>query len=74
MRGIYSDNAGQAQVPGIEFVQYSDEKRIGEMIKMIEKDLSEPYSIFTYFEVDISFLLCTVHAVCSSVLPDMTLA
>jgi peptide alpha-N-acetyltransferase len=36
------------EVPGIEFVQYSDEKRLGEMIKMIEKDLSEPYSIFTY--------------------------
>ena len=30
------------------FVQYSGEHQIGDMMRLIEKDLSEPYSIYTY--------------------------
>ena len=32
----------------IEFVDYEGEKDLNDVIGLIEKDLSEPYSIFTY--------------------------
>ena len=32
----------------IEFVDYGGEKDLSDVIGLIEKDLSEPYSIFTY--------------------------
>ena len=35
-------------VPGIDFVPYKNEDLMHDMITLIEKDLSEPYSIFTY--------------------------
>lgn len=32
----------------IQYVQYRDEKHLEKIMKLVEKDLSEPYSIFTY--------------------------
>lgn len=32
----------------IEYGQYAGESQLEEMIQLISKDLSEPYSIFTY--------------------------
>ena len=32
----------------IEFVDYGGESDLSDVIALIEKDLSEPYSIFTY--------------------------
>lgn len=34
--------------PGIEIVPYTDEEQLTLLIPLIEKDLSEPYSIYTY--------------------------
>lgn len=32
----------------VEFSSYQGEKQLAELVKLIDKDLSEPYSIFTY--------------------------
>lgn len=32
----------------IEFSTYQGEKQLAELVKLIDKDLSEPYSVFTY--------------------------
>lgn len=32
----------------VEYSQYQGEKQLAELVKLIDKDLSEPYSIFTY--------------------------
>jgi peptide alpha-N-acetyltransferase len=32
----------------IEFSAYQGEKQLAELVKLIDKDLSEPYSVFTY--------------------------
>lgn len=32
----------------VEYVPYQGEKQLAELVKLIDKDLSEPYSIFTY--------------------------
>ncbi|TMW59667.1 hypothetical protein Poli38472_004736 [Pythium oligandrum] len=32
----------------VEYAQYQGEKQLAELVKLIDKDLSEPYSIFTY--------------------------
>jgi len=37
-----------ARENGIEFVGYKDERDMPGIVELIEKDLSEPYSIFTY--------------------------
>ncbi|CAI2354088.1 unnamed protein product [Caenorhabditis sp. 36 PRJEB53466] len=34
--------------PNIRIVQYKDETQIGDIMRLITKDLSEPYSIYTY--------------------------
>mmetsp|Transcript_21501 Transcript_21501/g.49166 ORF Transcript_21501/g.49166 Transcript_21501/m.49166 type:complete len:230 (+) Transcript_21501:46-735(+) len=34
--------------PGLEYIPYKDEQQMPGIIQLIEKDLSEPYSIFTY--------------------------
>ncbi|TYZ66507.1 hypothetical protein PybrP1_002579 [[Pythium] brassicae (nom. inval.)] len=35
-------------VEEVEYVPYQGEKQLAELVKLIDKDLSEPYSIFTY--------------------------
>lgn len=37
-----------ATAPPVEFSQYQGEKQLAELVKLIDKDLSEPYSVFTY--------------------------
>ncbi|GLD97127.1 hypothetical protein PINS_up005810 [Pythium insidiosum] len=32
----------------VEYSQYQGEKQLAELVKLIDKDLSEPYSVFTY--------------------------
>lgn len=32
----------------VEYAQYQGEKQLAELVKLIDKDLSEPYSVFTY--------------------------
>lgn len=34
--------------PAITFVDYKDERDIDDIVRLVSKDLSEPYSIFTY--------------------------
>lgn len=36
------------QIPGIKFVNYHDESQLESVMKLVGKDLSEPYSVFTY--------------------------
>jgi len=38
----------QENLPEIEYVSYTSEKQLGGIIALIERDLSEPYSIYTY--------------------------
>lgn len=35
-------------IPGIKFVNYKDESQMDSVMKLVGRDLSEPYSIFTY--------------------------
>ncbi|GMF42536.1 unnamed protein product [Phytophthora fragariaefolia] len=37
-----------ASAAAVEFSTYQGEKQLAELVKLIDKDLSEPYSIFTY--------------------------
>mmetsp|Transcript_75275 Transcript_75275/g.166298 ORF Transcript_75275/g.166298 Transcript_75275/m.166298 type:complete len:196 (-) Transcript_75275:34-621(-) len=39
---------GSAEVPDIRFEQYRDERDMPGIVSLIDKDLSEPYSVFTY--------------------------
>ena len=41
-----SDNS--SNIPGIRFVNYQDESQLSEVMDLVGRDLSEPYSIFTY--------------------------
>lgn len=34
--------------PGVEFINYIDERQMPEIVHLIQRDLSEPYSIYTY--------------------------
>ncbi|VEN63513.1 unnamed protein product [Callosobruchus maculatus] len=42
------DNAKSKPKPKIDFVQYESELQMPMIMKIIQKDLSEPYSIYTY--------------------------
>ncbi len=35
-------------IPGIKFVNYRDESQIDCVMRLVGRDLSEPYSVFTY--------------------------
>lgn len=35
-------------IGGIEFVDYVDERQLDDVMRLVGKDLSEPYSVFTY--------------------------
>jgi len=42
------DVASEAERDGIRYVQYEDERQMPLIMNLITKDLSEPYSIYTY--------------------------
>mmetsp|Transcript_88468 Transcript_88468/g.273888 ORF Transcript_88468/g.273888 Transcript_88468/m.273888 type:complete len:210 (-) Transcript_88468:20-649(-) len=42
------DSEGSSSQSGVRFVPYKDETDMPGIVELIEKDLSEPYSIFTY--------------------------
>lgn len=42
------ENVVQSNLPTIEYVQYESELQMPMIMKIIQKDLSEPYSIYTY--------------------------
>ncbi|KAG6618465.1 N-alpha-acetyltransferase 30 [Phytophthora cinnamomi] len=43
-----SSGAAPADADAVVFSTYQGEKQLAELVKLIDKDLSEPYSIFTY--------------------------
>lgn len=43
-----SQDGNQPNLPTIEYVQYESELQMPMIMKIIQKDLSEPYSIYTY--------------------------
>jgi peptide alpha-N-acetyltransferase len=43
-----STGADPEAIPGICFVNYQDESQLDAVMRLVGKDLSEPYSIFTY--------------------------
>ncbi|KAK3825688.1 MAG: putative acetyltransferase C complex catalytic subunit Mak3, partial [Benniella sp.] len=47
LASIPEDAAGET-LPPIEYIGYESEHQLPEMISLIENDLSEPYSIYTY--------------------------
>jgi peptide alpha-N-acetyltransferase len=48
LASIPEDAAGETTLPPIEYIGYESEHQLSEMISLIENDLSEPYSIYTY--------------------------
>mmetsp|Transcript_7992 Transcript_7992/g.10497 ORF Transcript_7992/g.10497 Transcript_7992/m.10497 type:complete len:189 (+) Transcript_7992:289-855(+) len=38
----------ESSIPGIRFVDYVDESQLHQVMDLVGRDLSEPYSIFTY--------------------------
>ncbi|KAF1792768.1 Acyl-CoA N-acyltransferase [Phytophthora cactorum] len=43
-----SKSSSAADADAVVFSTYQGEKQLAELVKLIDKDLSEPYSIFTY--------------------------
>ena len=43
-----SSDDDDSGIPGIKFVSYKDESQLAAVMRLVGKDLSEPYSIFTY--------------------------
>jgi len=43
-----STNNKDISIPGIKFTNYEDERQLEAVMRLVSKDLSEPYSIFTY--------------------------
>ena len=43
-----NESNSEADNPRISFIQYQDETQMPLIMKLIQKDLSEPYSIYTY--------------------------
>ncbi|TDH66287.1 hypothetical protein CCR75_001740 [Bremia lactucae] len=43
-----SKSSSAANTNAVVFSKYQGEKQLAELVKLIDKDLSEPYSIFTY--------------------------
>lgn len=41
-------NNDDISIPGIKFTNYEDERQLEAVMRLVSKDLSEPYSIFTY--------------------------
>jgi peptide alpha-N-acetyltransferase len=39
---------GDGEIPGVCFVDYRDESQLDDVMSLVGRDLSEPYSIFTY--------------------------
>lgn len=35
-------------MPAVELVEYEDERQLDDIMSLVDRDLSEPYSIFTY--------------------------
>ena len=38
----------ESEIPGVRFVDYKDESQLHFVSELVGRDLSEPYSIFTY--------------------------
>lgn len=36
------------KMPAVELVEYEDERQLDDIMSLVDRDLSEPYSIFTY--------------------------
>lgn len=45
---VVSESAHTTPPPTLEYISYRDEHDLEALNELIEKDLSEPYSIFTY--------------------------
>lgn len=43
-----NDDEDDDEIPGIKFVNYRDESQLDSVMRLVGKDLSEPYSVFTY--------------------------
>ncbi|KPI92562.1 N-alpha-acetyltransferase 30, NatC catalytic subunit [Papilio xuthus] len=43
-----SSHSGDAQIDDIDIISYESELQMPEIMRLIQKDLSEPYSIYTY--------------------------
>jgi peptide alpha-N-acetyltransferase len=43
-----ADKNKDISIPGIRFQDYQDERQLFSVMRLVSKDLSEPYSIFTY--------------------------
>lgn len=52
--GPAGDNVGTAATTaaacaeGVRLVEYEDERQLSDIMSLVDRDLSEPYSIFTY--------------------------
>jgi peptide alpha-N-acetyltransferase len=42
------DDDDEEAIPGIKFVNYRDESQLDSVMRLVGRDLSEPYSVFTY--------------------------
>lgn len=40
--------SSEAKMPSVELVEYEDERQLDGIMSLVDRDLSEPYSIFTY--------------------------
>lgn len=47
-RGDEDEDEDEEAIPGIKFVDYRDESDLDDVMRLVGKDLSEPYSVFTY--------------------------
>jgi len=63
---------GLQQIDGVKYVCYKNEQQMKDIMRLIQKDLSEPYSIYTYryfihnwpklcFLVSFTFVIFSVH-------------
>lgn len=41
-------NNGNASAEAVRLVEYEDERQLSDIMSLVDRDLSEPYSIFTY--------------------------
>lgn len=51
MSPVGEDSSSSAVVSGVDavrLVEYEDERQLSDIMALVDRDLSEPYSIFTY--------------------------
>uniref|UniRef100_A0A7S1Z674 N-acetyltransferase domain-containing protein n=1 Tax=Trieres chinensis TaxID=1514140 RepID=A0A7S1Z674_TRICV len=68
--GRRPDDTGDQEedaIPGIRFVDYRDESQLEAVMRLVGRDLSEPYSIFTY-----RYFLHQFPDLCILAVPDVT--